>query len=148
VQDGAFGLVGVDGAFRTLPEANADACGEPGTLFGTRVLDADRPRDVRTVVNGVAGPEVERVTVTLTERRPRTVPHSPEGAFALVLRGYPEDHQPLIEVRMRDGVTREYPFAGAVSTTVPDPDGRHAWRQVTVGPYDRRAKVRSTARSF
>ena len=33
VQDGAFGLVGLDGAFRTLPEANADACGEPGTLL-------------------------------------------------------------------------------------------------------------------
>ena len=34
VHDGAFGLVGLDGAFRALPEANADACGEPGTLSG------------------------------------------------------------------------------------------------------------------
>ena len=139
VQDGAFGLVGLDGAFRTLPEANADACGEPGTLFGTRVFDADRPRDVRTVVNGVAGPGVERVTVALADRRPRTVPHSSEGAFALVLRGRPEQLQPLVAVQMHDGVTREYPFAGAASTLVPDPDGGRAWRPTTAGPYKRRA---------
>src|SRR4029079_17552617 len=42
VHEGAFGLVGLDGAFRTLPEANADACGDPGTLFGTRVFAARR----------------------------------------------------------------------------------------------------------
>jgi hypothetical protein len=103
------------------------------------VFDADRPGDVRTVVNGVAGPEVERVTITLADQRPRTVPHSAEGAFALALRGYPEDHQPLIRVRRRDGATREYPFAGANSTSVPDPEGGRAWRVITIGPYNRRA---------
>ncbi len=30
VQDGAFGLVGLDGAFRAVPEANADACARAG----------------------------------------------------------------------------------------------------------------------
>ena len=80
VQEGAFGLVGLDGAFRTLPEANADACGEPGTLFGTRVFDADRPRDVRTVVNGVAGPGVEQVTITLADQRPRSGRRTPPRA--------------------------------------------------------------------
>src|ERR1700710_799106 len=38
LQGSAFGLVGLDGAFRALPEANADACGEPGTLIGARVF--------------------------------------------------------------------------------------------------------------
>jgi hypothetical protein len=40
---------------------------------------------------------------------------------------------------MRDGVKREYPFAGAASTLVPDPDGSRAWRPTTAGPYKRRA---------
>jgi hypothetical protein len=132
VQDGTFGLVGLDGTFRALPEANADACGEPGTLLGTRVFDARRPRDVRTVVNGVAGADLERVTVAVAGGKPRTVPHSLEGAFALVLRGYPEDSQPVVELRRRGGEERRYAFGGK-GFTVADPYGGRAWRLTSIG---------------
>ena len=102
----AFGLLGLDGAFRALPEANADACGRPGTLVGARVFAARRPRNVRTVVSGVAGPGLRRVTLEAGGRA-RTVPHSSEGAFVHVLRGYPEDVRPLGHA----GDERRYPPA-------------------------------------
>src|SRR4051794_34761732 len=73
VRDGTFGLLGLDGAFRALPEPNVDACAEPGAISGTRVFAAKGSRDVRSVVYGVAGPAVARVTVALAGGKPRTV---------------------------------------------------------------------------
>ncbi|HTE62937.1 MAG TPA: hypothetical protein VK631_21465, partial [Solirubrobacteraceae bacterium] len=98
VADGTLGVVGLDGRFRSLPDANADACGEevPGgvSLLGTRIFDADRHRDVRTVINGVAGPDLERVTISIRGGPARAVEHSPEGAFLLAARGYPDVLRP------------------------------------------------------
>jgi hypothetical protein len=65
VRDGEFGLVGLDGAFRALPEANVDACGEPGALLGERVFAARRVSTVGTVVSGVAGAGNARDTVAV-----------------------------------------------------------------------------------
>ena len=121
VKDGAFGLVGLDGVFRELPEANADACGEPGTLLGTRIFAAKRSRDVRTVVNGVAGEDLERVTIAVAGGQPRTVPHSAEGGFAFALRGYPEDAQPVRHAAPcaagRSSATTSVPATGSSSPT-------------------------------
>jgi len=135
-----FGLVGLDRTFRALPEANADACGEAGSLFGARVFSGRGTRDVRTVVNGVAGADAGRITLALAGRRPRLLPHSPEGAFAFVVRGYPEDVAPVITVERRGGATRRYAFGSG--QTVPDPLGGAAWTTRSVaGHYDLEART-------
>jgi hypothetical protein len=131
VRGAEFGLVGLDGVFRAIPEANADACGEPGTLLGARVFAARRTRDVRTVVNGVAGDDVAKVTLTLAGRPPRVLEHSPAGAFAFVIRGYPEDVAPVVTLERRGGAIRRYAFGGGM--TIPDPRGGHAWTVTTSG---------------
>ena len=123
VEGGAFGLVGLDGQFREVPESNADACGQPDTLLGTRIFAAKRSRDVRTVLYGVAGPDLERVTVALAGGEPRTVPHAPDGAFVFVLRRYPEDARPTVTLRMKDGTTRRHTFPSADGFVVADPFG-------------------------
>ena len=128
VQDGAFGLVGLDGAFRAVPEANADACAEPGTLLGTRLFAARRAENVRTVVYGVAGPGVARVTVAVAGAKPRVVPHTAEGAFVAVLRRYPEDAQPVVTIARADGTKRTESFAPEHGFVVADPYGGRAWR--------------------
>jgi hypothetical protein len=133
VRDEAFGLVGLDGAFRAIPEANADACAEPGTLLGARVFAAARSADVRTVVYGVAGAGVKRVTVTVAGGRPEVVPSTAEGAFAAVLRRYPEDAQPVVAIERTDGTTRTEAFAGGNGVVVADPFGGRAWRLTAFG---------------
>jgi hypothetical protein len=140
VKDGTFGLVGQDGTFRPLPEANADACGEPGTLLGTRVFAAKRTRDVRTVVNGVAGADLETVKVTAAGSKPRTVPHTPDGAFAFVVSGYPEDAQPVVTLRRTGGATRTYSFGSGDGFVVADPYGGRAWKLSAFGVGIGRAK--------
>jgi hypothetical protein len=124
LQGNAFGLVGLDGQFRDLPEANADACGDD--LLGTRVFSARKTRDVRTVVYGVAGSSLQRVTVAVAGGNPRTLRHTPEGGFLAVLRGYPEDVQPVVTLE-RAGKSKRYPFADG-GFVVPDPLGGRAWK--------------------
>jgi hypothetical protein len=128
---GEFGIVGLDGRFRTLPEANADACGlkvdgEPA-LLGTRVFDADEDADVRTVVNGVGGADLERVMIAVRGGRPEVVEHSAEGAFLRAFAGFPEDVQPVVELRFASGRTRRFALA-ASPFVVPDPLGGRAWK--------------------
>jgi hypothetical protein len=128
---GEFGIVGLDGRFRVLPEANADACGlevagEPA-LLGTRVFDADDVADVRTVVNGLAGTRLERVTIAVRGGRAETVEHSPEGAFLRAFAGFPEDLQPVVTLRFAGGRTRRIALADS-PFVVPDPLGGRAWK--------------------
>jgi hypothetical protein len=140
---GAFGLVGLDGRFRELPEANADACGED--LLGTRVFSARRTKDVRTVVYGVAGPKLQSVTVAVAGAKPRTLRHTPEGGFLAVLRGYPEDVQPVVTLK-RDGKAKRYAFADG-GFVVPDPVGGRAWKLQAFGfgtPRGKRRPARQT----
>ena len=124
LQENAFGLVGLDGQFRELPEANADACGDD--LLGTRVFSARRTKDVRTVVYGVAGASLQRVTVAVAGGDPRALRHTPEGGFLAVLRGYPEDVQPVVTLE-RGGRTKRYAFADG-GFVVADPLGGRAWK--------------------
>lgn len=126
VREGEFGLVGLDGRFRGLPEANADACAEDGVMVGNRVFAARRLSAVRTVVNGVVS-GLESVTVASRGGPARAVAHTPEGAFLAVLRGYPEDAQPVVTIERGDGSRRRYAFADDGSV-VPDPLGGRAWR--------------------
>jgi hypothetical protein len=126
VQGDQFGLVGLDGTFRALPEANADACGS-GVLLGTRVFAAERAEDVRTVVNGFASEDVERVTISVRGGAPKPVDRSSEGGFVHVLRGYPEDSAPVVTVESSAG-SRRYAFAGEEGFSIIDPDGGPAWK--------------------
>jgi hypothetical protein len=130
-QGGEFGIVGLDGRFRTLPEANADACSAP-PLVGTRVFDADDEAAVRTVVNGVAGAGLERVTIAVRGGPPEPVEHSAEGAFLRAFTGFPEDVQPVVELRFAGGRTRELALA-ASPFVVPDPLGGRAWKLESSG---------------
>ncbi len=138
LEGGAFGIVGLDGRFRELPEANADACGE--NLLGTRVFSARNDKDVRTVVYGVAGAGLQRVSVAVAGGAPRTLRHTPEGGFLAVLRGYPEDVQPAVTLR-RDGATKRYAFADG-GFVVPDPLGGRAWKLEAFGFGTPRGKPR------
>src|SRR5262249_28999803 len=92
--------------------------------------DAKRLKDVRTVINGVAGADLQRVTVSLRGAPAQEVPHAPDGAFALVLRGYPEDTAPVVTIETATA-THRYAFAGQDGATVADPYGLPAWRLIT-----------------
>jgi hypothetical protein len=135
VQGDEFGIVGLDGRFRALPEPNADACGAPDAdglaLLGTRVFDADGDADVRTVVSGVAGPRLQGVTIAVRGGPPQAVEHGAEGAFLRAFAGFPEDLQPVVTLRFAGGTTRRYALARG-PFLVSDPLGGHAWR-VTLG---------------
>ena len=126
-----FGIVGLDGRFRTLPEPNADSCGEPDAhglaLLGTRVFDAPHDADVRTVVNGAGGPDLERVTIAVRGGAPEPVEHGAEGAFLRAYAGFPEDLQPVITLHFAGGSTRRYALATS-PFVVPDPLGGPAWK--------------------
>ena len=142
---GRFGLVGLDGRFRAYSERIVDSCGEQqhgphASLIGARVFDAEHPRDVRTVVNGVAGPSLSAVTLDVRGRA-RSVPVGPGGAFLAVLPGYPEDSGVQVELRFAGGQVETHPL-GRSATVAPDPEGGQAWRSTAFGiGNDRRSCV-------
>lgn len=130
---GRFGLVGLDGRFRTYPERIVDSCGERlggdrASLLGARVFDADDPREVRTVVNGVAGPALRAVTLEVRGRR-REVRVGPGGTFLAVLPGYPEDSGVQATLRFASGRTELHPL-GRSERVVTDPEGGQAWKSM------------------
>jgi len=130
VIDGDFGLIGLDGRFRSLPERIVDACSVPradkASLIGARVFDAPQPGAVRTVVNGIAGHSLRRVQIEAGGRR-STAQIAPDGTFLAVLRGYPEALQLRVTLTFADGHRETHPF-GLSPYVVPDPDGEDAWR--------------------
>jgi hypothetical protein len=152
VEGGLFGIVGLDGRFRTLPEANADACGQEQrggvSLLGTRVFDADRTDAVRTVLYGVASERLEAVTVATRGGRPRPLRHSSEGAFVLAFSGYPEDVQPVVRLRWSGERTRRIALASSPSV-VPDPLGGQAWKleSFSTGRPSRTIRLRNGRRA-
>jgi hypothetical protein len=129
--DGTFGLVGLDGRFRTIAEGVSDSCGaaRPGgvSLIGARVLDAARRDDVRTVVSGVAAAgAIARVEIATAAGGTRRVPVD-DGIFVAVLRGYPEDLAIRATVTLTSGREEIHDFGrgGFVAT---DPAGGPAWK--------------------
>jgi hypothetical protein len=120
-----FGLVGLDGRFRTLADGVVDGCGQR-PIIGARVFDAPRPADVRTVVNGVAGPALRSVSVVAAGRR-RSVAVGPDGSFLLVLRGYPEDIGIDVRLSFSGGRHETYSF-GRSGFVVRDPGAAGAWK--------------------
>ncbi len=135
VVDGQFGLVGLDGRFRAFAEGIVDGCGEErrdgASLIGARVFDAPAREDVRTVVNGVGGPQLRTARVVASGRG-RAVPVADGGVFALALRGYPEDLVLRVQLAFAGGRREEHPL-GASPFVVPDGAGGPAWRSESVG---------------
>lgn len=125
VRDGIFGLVGEDGVFRAVPTAVSDAC-SGGLLVGSRIVAADRPREVRTIVYGVTGDQTRRVTLVTTTGR-RTLPLGARGTFVAALRGSPEDTGAQVEVTDAAG-RRTLHSLGARPGIVPDVGGAPAWK--------------------
>lgn len=130
VTGGRFGLGGLDGRFRALPERVVDACGEvqrnAASLVGVRIFDAGRRADVRSAVYGVAGTRLRTATVTSRGRR-LAVPVARGGIFLTLVRGYPEDSAVQVTLRFADGHVERHPF-GTSPFVVTDPAGGAAWR--------------------
>jgi hypothetical protein len=147
VRDGVFGLTGLDGVFRRLPGELSDACGQGGTLTGARVLAADKPADVRSIVYGVAGAKLRGVTLEAATGN-RALRIGPDGTFVAALRGYPEDNAVAVTLRFAGGRTEHHNF-GAATGTIPDPGGGQAWtvERYTLGTRFQCAHVRPARRS-
>lgn len=140
VVEGTFGLVGLDGRFRRLPLLGVDACaaerGRPPAMIGARMFDAERPRDVRTVLYGVAGEGLDSAVVRGPNGE-RRLEVSDGGAFVAAFRGYVEDVQPRVTLRFEDGTRREFPFGAIKQASAPDPQGGPPW---TVDADERRGE--------
>lgn len=127
---GRFGLTGLDGRFRLLPERIVDGCGaqraDGASLVGVRVFDARRRPDVRSLVYAVAGERL-RAAVLTTGSRTTRLPIAAGGVVLAALRGYPEDIGVGLVLRFADGRVERHPF-GTSRTVVPDPGASGAWR--------------------
>ncbi|WP_354697306.1 hypothetical protein DSM112329_02929 [Paraconexibacter sp. AEG42_29] len=123
--DGEFGIVGLDGRFRLLPERLVDACGSPvrdrASLLSVRIFDADRHADVRSILSGVAGPALESAELRTAGGRRRLAVDT-AGRFLAVLRGFPEDAAPRLTLRFAGGAVQEQQF-GRLDGVVRDPLG-------------------------
>jgi len=103
---GRFGLIGLDGRFRSYADGVVDSCGQQlgnsVSLIGARVFEARTPGAVRTVINGVGGPHLRGVQIqsgtTIT-----SVPVARDGVFLAAFRGYPEDAGYRVTLRFADG---------------------------------------------
>lgn len=128
VDDGKFGIVGTDRRFRQLPPTLIDGCGkETGrgpAVAGARILEAKDYGDVRSVVYGVAGPNLRSATLDVRGKR-REVPVR-DGALLAVVPGYPDDNGLVLRLAFADGHTTTHPFGKGVLTVV-DPSGP-AWK--------------------
>lgn len=125
-----FGLVGLDGRFRRLPLLGLDACaareGPSPALIGSRIFDAERPDDVRTVVYGVAGTGLREATVTVGGER-RELELGAGGSFIATYRGYVEDVRPEVALRFEDDKARSFAFGRLEEASAPDPEGGAPW---------------------
>lgn len=92
-RDEDFGLVGLDGRFRTLAPSIVDGCtettGKGLELSAARVLDGATRRDVRTVLYGLVARDVRRVILRDGNATRRLAVE--DGRFVAVVRGFPED---------------------------------------------------------
>jgi hypothetical protein len=125
-QAGAFGLVGLDGRFRTLGVGFVDGCGAEqaahASVLGARVFSAATRTRVRTAIYGEAGSGLTAVTLKVAgERRARSVPVR-SGAFLAVAAGYPEDRPLTVTLRFADGHHERRVF-GASPSIIVDPGG-------------------------
>ncbi|MEA2445803.1 MAG: hypothetical protein QOJ12_3095, partial [Thermoleophilales bacterium] len=133
VGGGDFGLVGLDRRFRPFDEGVVDSCGQrrdnAATLIGARVLDARPPGNIRTVVSGVAGPQLRQAFIQVGGDQ-RRLTSGPDGTFITVVRGYPEDLGIRVVLRFADGHEEDFPL-GRSDFVVRDPLEGPAWETMS-----------------
>lgn len=128
VDEGEFGIVGTDGRFRKVPPTLIDGCGkETGrgpAVAGARILDSPKYADVRSVVYGVAGPNLRGASLEIRGKaRPLDVQ---DGAFVTAVQGYPDDNGLVLRLSFDGGRTTTHEI-GIGPMTVVDPSGP-AWK--------------------
>lgn len=137
VQNGSFGIVGLDRKFRVLPLGAADACGRPpvgaAVQVGARAAVGRGSMTPRTLVVGIAGPEVRAVALRRGHRE-TPLALGRNGAFLAVLRGLPEVTRPHLRVTDRAGTTRAVKLADSGDVETPDPDRKAMPWAIQSGP--------------
>ncbi|MDQ8043245.1 MAG: hypothetical protein AAGC46_02930 [Solirubrobacteraceae bacterium] len=130
VQDGVFGILGLDRRFRALPLGVADACGTApsaaGVQVGARPAAGSTTMSPRTLVVGIAGPQVSRVDL-VRSGVPTPIPIGRDRAFLSVLRGLPDTVRPELSIADDSGHTRTLRLSNSGSAEAPDPDGGAPW---------------------
>ncbi len=123
LQDGRFGIVGLDRKFRELPLGSADACGSApvgsAVQVGARAAVGRGDMTARTLVVGIAGPDVTSVAL---RRGTRDTPLrlGRGGAFLAVLTGLPEITRPNLQITNSSGAVRTVKLADSGDEETPD----------------------------
>jgi hypothetical protein len=129
--DGELGIVGLDGTFHALPVGAADTCSvaQRGgfTLAGARGYLGRRGTPGITVVSGVAGSGVRRVSVVAAGTPPRTLRLGVDRAFLAIFSGQPDAVRPRLTATLTGGAVRTLRFADTGATLAPDPSGGAPW---------------------
>ena len=149
-EDGRFGRLDRSGGIEVLGLAAGDGARCSSEVFDSRdpivavetIVDdpgATKPRALRTVAYGLAGPQAERVTLRARGARVST-PRSPRQAFIALFDGAVRTYEVTTTVEYRSGARRtidylrgprggERPLSGsaAVEATAADPAGRRRW---------------------
>jgi hypothetical protein len=108
VQDGRLGVVDAAGRFRPLPLAGTGSCGDLAVdpiAFDIRRV-ATAAGSARTLVGGVAGPEVTRIVAALPLPS-RTLVPSKAGGFLLVYDGAVPLSSLGLKAYFKDGKSRQ-----------------------------------------
>jgi len=132
VRGGRFGIVGRDRRFRDLPDeyggcASPPLPGRPIVAMravAPKVQGWERPVG-SSVLHGVGGPELDEVVVRPAIEPAHRLQIGRDGTFAAVLHGLPDQAQPRVELRWRDGRRRTLDFRQP--SVVPDPLGARPW---------------------
>ncbi len=124
-----FGIVGLDRVFRPTPLGVGDTCSRAprgsAVVTGARVFAGRSAPQARTVVAGLAGPDVRELRL-VARGSARTLEISPDRVFITVLAGYAEDLQPKLQIR-GSGPRRTLTFADTGRDEVADPEGGNPW---------------------
>lgn len=139
-----FGIVGLDGRFRTLADGIVDACADaagPGPwLAGARTLAGAAGRPGVTLVSALL-PERPAGAVVRTAGGTRATPAATDdgGALLAVVPGDAAELRPELVARRAGGGTLRIPFVRTRETLVAGPRSR--WRLEASGTPRRRACV-------
>lgn len=127
---GRFGIVGLDRRFREIPVGAADSCGTPPAgdevQVGARAAVGRGDFTARTLVVGVAGPDVRRIAIRRAGRD-TPMPLRGDRAFLAVLEGLPDETRPHLRVTNARGETRSIRLSDSGDVETPDPEGGTPW---------------------
>lgn len=109
--EGRYGRLEPDGKVTELPEGPHGVCGDMAVdpfVFAVTTRPAHRNLPARTVLYGLAGPEVETVSAGAPGRRLAPLQLSGERTFVVVADGLHPVSEFPVDVRLRDGRVKSY----------------------------------------